>query len=417
MQKRRALTFVLAFTVALASCSSTRTRTSPARHAQALAAFDAPRLQNVADVACASVERGDYAGVSYLVVRDGETVLEGGCGFADVEERTPMRPDTIVRIYSMSKVFTCVAALQLVDDGVVKLDDPITKWLPEFASPLVFTGGTVDAPVLEPLARPITVKNLLNHTAGFTYDFFPGAVAELYQRADLWNAPSLDEFVTRAAKLPLVRQPGRAFDYGISDDVLGALIQRASGMPFDEFVARRITQPLGLHDTGFDVPAEKFARLAALHVRDGKTLKTGPVIIGAYAERGRGFPSGGGGMFSTIRDYARFAQCLLEKGELDGVRILARGTVERALENSLPAGVTTFDAATGWGLFSGVRLDVPAAENPASPGTFTWAGAATTLFFADPKQRLVALFFAQHTPYDERQMFPRFSAAVYAALK
>lgn len=413
MQKRLALTLFAAFTLAFASCTSSRA----ARHAQAVAAFDAHRLQDVADVACAAVERGDYAGVSYLVVRDGETVLEGSCGFADVEKKTPLRQDTIVRIYSMSKVFACVAALQLVDDGVVRLEDPITQWLPEFANLQVCTGGTADAPVLEPLARPITVKNLLNHTAGFTYDFFPGAVAELYARADLWNSPSLDEFVARAAKLPLVRQPGIAFDYGIADDVLGALIQRASGVPFDEFVARRITRPLGLDDTGFDVPAEKLSRLGALHVRDGNTLKTGPVIIGAYAEAGRGFPSGGAGMFSTLRDYARFAQCLLEKGELDGVRILRRETVERALENTLPSGVTTFDAATGWGLVSGVRLDVPAQGNPASPGTFTWAGAATTLFFADPEQRLVALFFAQHTPYDERQMFPRFSAAVYSALK
>lgn len=412
MQKRLSLAVLVAFAVSFASCTLPRV----ACQTQAIAAFDAWRLQGIADVSCAAVERGDYAGVSYLVLRDGQTVLEGSCGLADVEKKTPLRQDTIVRIYSMSKVFTCVAALQLVDDGVVRLDDPIAKWLPEFANLQVCTGGTSDAPVLEPLARPITVKNLLNHTAGFTYDFFPGAVAELYARADLWNAPSLDEFVARAAKLPLVRQPGVAFDYGIADDVLGALVQRASGIPFDEFVARRITRPLGLDDTGFDVPAEKLARLGALHVRDGNALKTGPVIIGAYAETGRGFPSGGGGMFSTIGDYARFVQCLLEKGELDGVRILRRETVERALANSLPSGVTTFDAATGWGLFSGVRLDVPAADNPASPGTFTWAGAATTLFFADPEQRLVALFFAQHTPYDERQMFPRFSAAVYSAL-
>jgi CubicO group peptidase (beta-lactamase class C family) len=232
----------------------------------------------------------------------------------------------------------------------------------------------------------------------------------------LWNSPSLDRFVTRVSTLPLVRQPGIAFDYGISDDVLGALIQRASGMTFEEFLARRITKPLKLDDTFFDVPADKMARLGALHTRNDGKLVTIPPIIGAYAEPGRGFPSGGAGLFSTLRDYARFAQCLLDGGALDGTRILRRETVDLALKNSLPPGANAFDAATGWGLFSGIRLDVPS-EEPMSPGSFTWSGAATTHFFADPKKRVVALLFAQHTPFDERQTFPSFRKAVYASLE
>ncbi len=404
--------------LALPTLSACISLDTPAfRRAVAVQGFDAARLTRVPDVCSSAVDHGDYVGVSYLVMRNGTVVSEGAFGYADIEKRTPMTTDTIVRVYSMSKVFTCVAALQLMEDGVLKLDDPIARWLPELEKLEVYTGGPAEAPNLEPLKQPITVKNLLNHTAGFTYEFFPGPVADIYKRADLWNSPSLDEFIARVAKLPLVRQPGQAFDYGISDDVLGALIQRASGMKFEEFVAQRITRPLHLDDTFFDVPSDKMSRLAALHVRDGDHLEVGPVILGAYAEAGRGIPSGGAGLFSTIRDYARFAECLLEGGTLDGVRILGRKTVELALENSLPSGANTFDASTGWGLFSGVRLASPVSNEPGSAGTFTWSGAATTNFIADPKERLVALVFAQHTPFDERQMFPRFHIAVYQALR
>jgi CubicO group peptidase (beta-lactamase class C family) len=280
----------------------------------------------------------------------------------------------------------------------------------------VWAGGTADAPELAPLARPITVLNLLNHTAGFTYDFFPDhPVVELYRRADLWSAGSLDEFVARVATLPLLRQPGEAFDYGIADDLLGALIERASGRRFEDFVAARITGPLGMRDTFFDVPAEKRARVGALHQRVDGTLAVAPVFLEVHAEPGRGFASGGAGLFSTIEDYARFAQCLLDGGELRGVRILERETVELALRDSLPTGVDVFDATQGWGLFSAVQR----AESPAQPGhvgLFSWGGAATTNFFADPSEELLALVFAQHLPYDEPQLFGAFRKAVFAAL-
>lgn len=412
---------VALFLLASAGCSTTSDHVAAAEtHASSARGpdgFDPARLTRVADVARGAVERGDYAGVSYLVLRDGETVAEGAFGFADAEKRTPLRLDTIVRLYSMSKVITAVAALQLMEDGVLHLDDPIAKWLPELEKLQVLTGGTADAPTLEPLARPITVKNLLNHTGGFTYDFVPGPVAELYKRADLWNATSMDDFIARVAKIPLYRQPGLQFDYSIGDDVLGALIERASGMRFEEFVAQRITRPLGMHATSFDVPTDELGRLSALHVRDEQGFKAGPVIFGAYAEPGRGFASGGAGLFSTIRDYARFAQCLVNGGTLDGARILGRKTVELALESSLPPGANVYDPSMTWGLLAAVRQRSPAASEIGSAGMFTWSGAATTHFFADPKERLVALVFAQHTPFDERQIFPRFRTAVYQALR
>jgi CubicO group peptidase (beta-lactamase class C family) len=414
---RRTWLFVLAC-AALAACASQPFR-APARAAGAAgtAGFDPERLGRVADVVRGAVEQGDYAGASFLVLHDGRTASEGAWGLADADTGAPMRLDTIVRIYSMTKVVTCVAALQLMEEGVLRLDDPVSRWLPELDRLQVFTGGTADAPVLEPLAEPLTVKHLLNHTGGFTYDLFSGPVPELYQRADLWNATSMDDFIARVARLPLLRQPGQAFDYGIGNDLLAVLVERAGGAPFEEQVARRITGPLGMDDTFFDVPEDKRARLAAIHVREGDELQTGPIILGAYAEPGRGIASGGAGLFSTLQDYAHFAQCLLQGGTLDGVRILGRKTVELALKNSLPAGVGTFEPGMAWGLFSGVRLPTPAGNEPDSPGTFSWAGAATTLFFADPEENVVALVFAQHTPMDERGLLPRFRIAVYQALR
>lgn len=393
------------------SCSAPRT-SSDAR------GIDTDRLRRVDDLVREAVESERVAGASYLVMHGGRVVAQGAHGLADVDSKAPMRADTIVRVYSMTKVVTAVAALQLVEDGVLSLDEPIAQRLPELADLRVCVGGTADEPELEPLAKPITVRNLLNHTAGFTYDFFPSSpVVDLMKRADPWNATSQDDFLRRIASIPLIRQPGVAFDYGISDDVLAALVERASGVRFEEHVARRITGPLGMTDTAFDVEPAKRARLAALHRREGERLVTTPPTFGAYSEAGRGYASGGAGLFSTLRDYARFAQCLDEGGALDGVRILGRKTMELALQDSLPDGASAGQAWMGWGLFAAVRRATPAATEVGSPGMFTWSGAATTHFFADPSERLVALVFAQHFPFDEPRLFGRFRNAVYQALE
>jgi CubicO group peptidase (beta-lactamase class C family) len=378
--------------------------------------FDEERLERVTEFARGVVERGEHAGVSVLVTRDGKTALEASFGVRDADTGAPMTSDTIVRIYSMTKVITCVAALQLVEDGVLQLDAPVTRWLPELGDLQVLTGGTPEAPELAALERPITVKHLLNHTAGFTYDIFGDSpVNELYRRADLWSAQSVDEFLAKVRTLPLIAQPGTGFHYGISDDVLGAVIERASGTTLEEHFARRITGPLGMTDTAFDVPAEKMHRLARLHEhRDGRFATT-PEIVGAHAEPGRGFASGGGGIFSTIGDYARFAQCLMQGGTLDGARVLGRKTVELALANSLPPGVLT-SGGLGWGLFSGVRLELAASGELGSVGTFSWSGIATTHFFADPREGVVGLIVCQHLPFDEHGVFVPFRNAVYQAL-
>lgn len=400
----------------LAACQAVLPGSLPRSTPQAEGVSPA-RLERVHELIERSIDAGEHAGAVVLIARHGKIVDERAFGVRDVATGEPMRDDTIVRIYSMTKVVTAVAVLQLVEDGKLGLDDPATRWVPELADVRVITGGTAEAPVLEALARPITIRMLLNHTSGLTYDFGPESpTKELYTRADLWNATSLDDFAKRVGTLPLVAQPGTAFHYGINDDVLGVVVQRASGLAFEDFVARRITEPLAMHDTSFDVPAEKMHRLSKLHSRVDGALRVVPEILGAHAEPGRGIPCGGAGLFSTIGDYARFAQCLLDGGSLDGARILSRKTVELALRNSLPAGVDAFRAGEGWGLFSGLRLDPAATGELGSAGTFHWSGAATTTFFADPEEELLALVFFQHLPFDEHKVFKRFRTAVYQAL-
>jgi len=355
------------------------------------------------------------------VVRNGFIVDWNAWGKASIASGEPIRKNSIFRIYSMTKIITSVAVLQLFEQNKLLLYQPVTDFIPELKDLKVFAGGTTDAFELEEIKTPITIKMLLNHTAGFTYGFFDESpVNELYKAADLWNASSLEDFLERAAALPLIAQPGESYHYGISDDILALVVQRVSGMPFEEYIAANITAPLKMKDTAFYVPKEKIDRLVAIHTpgKDGKLqLVAKDEITGVFTEKGRGIPSGGNGLFSTIGNYARFIQSLLNGGQLDGVRILGRKTIELAMQNSLPEGAFAFSPAIGWGLMSGLHIDMPASLEPVSEGTFTWSGAATTHFFADPTEHLIGLIFIQHFPYDEHQLFTRFRISIYQALE
>ncbi len=392
----------------------------PISHPEAEAVNPA-RLERVNTLVKSFVESGKHAGVNVLILRHGKVIHNVSFGLRDADLLKPMEPDTICRIYSMTKVVTGVATLQLYEADQLQLDDPIAKYLPELKDLKVLTGGTADAPTQVLAKTQPTVRMCLNHTAGFTYDFFSGSpVHELYKRADLWNAKGLEDFIQRVAKLPLLAEPGTAFNYSISDDVLGLLIQRVSGVKFEEYIATHITGPLGMEDTFFDVPADKMDRLGKLHRQDEKgKLRTIDPIIGAYAEPGRGIPAGGAGLFSTIGDYGKFAQMLANGGSLDGTRILSRKMWELGRLNSLGSTANPLHSVgrgDGWGLFSGVRLNVADAGEPGTEGTLFWSGAATTHFFADPGEDLVGLVFCQHDPFDPFGLFTRFRTAVYQAL-
>lgn len=384
------------------------------------AGFDSDRLAVMHATTKRFVDSGQLAGVITLLVRGGKIADFQTYGYRDVAKRLPMERDTICRIYSMSKIITCAATLVLFEEGKFNLDDPVTKYLPELTGMQVWTGGTQQSPTLEPLKRPITIKQLLTHTSGLIYDFSgDDELTKLWRGADLWNGPGLTGFITKLGKLPLKHQPGEAYTYGVNQDVLGALVERVSGQTFGAFLEERLFGPLGMKDTGFDVPEAKMNRLAKTYkLVDGKFVEDKP-IIETWPEAGRGIESGGGGIFSTAGDFARFAQMLCNGGSLNGRRILGRKTVELMTANHMVT-LPNNQAATrqkGFGLGVEVTTDLGRMSIPSSVGQFGWYGAATTYCQIDPKERIVAIALAQHFPYNQPNFFAQFQTAYYQALK
>lgn len=386
------------------------------------AGFDPARLEVLHATTKRFVDEGQHAGLITLLARDGKIVDFQTYGYRDVERQLPMERDTICRVYSMSKLITCVATLLLVEEGRMNLDDPVAKYLPELKDVKVWTGGTADAPQLEPLKRPITIKHLMTHTSGLFYDFSGEnpELIKLWKNANLWTGPGLTNFIAKLATLPLKHQPGDAWTYGVNQDVQGAVIERVTGKTFGAFLEERIFRPLGMKDTGFDVPPEKMNRLAKTykHGPDGKFVEDQP-IVETWPEAGRGIEAGGAGIFSTAGDFARLAQMLCNGGALEGKRILGRKTVEMMTANHLVT-LPNKQAATrqkGFGLGVEVTTDLGQLSMPSSLGQFGWYGAATTYCQIDPKETLVAIAFAQHFPFNEHQFFAAFQTGYYQALK
>lgn len=384
------------------------------------AGFDPARLEVLHATTRRFVEEGRHAGLITLLARDGKLVDFQTYGYRDLEKQLPMERDTICRVYSMSKIITCAATLVLFEEGKFNLDDPVAKYLPELKDMRVWTGGTMDAPQTEASKRPITIKQLLTHTSGLIYDFAGNdELTKLWRSADLWSGPGLTNFTTKLGRLPLKHQPGDAYTYGVNQDALGALIERVSGRRFGAFLEQRMFAPLGMKDTGFDVPPAKMSRLAKTYqLVDGKFVEDVP-LIQTHAEEGRGIEAGGAGLFSTAGDFARFAQMLCNGGTLDGRRILGRKTVELMTANHMVA-LPNNQAATrqrGFGLGVEVVTDPGQLSVPSSVGQFGWYGAATTYCQIDPKERLVAIALAQHFPFNQHNFFAVFQTAYYQALK
>jgi CubicO group peptidase (beta-lactamase class C family) len=384
--------------------------------------FSAPRLQILHGTLDRLVASGEYAGYIDLVARDGRVVDFHAEGMSDLAAHTPMTPDTIVRIHSMTKLVTTVGFMKLVEDGRVKLTDTVEMYLPALANRKVFKGGTVDAPELEAADHPITIRELLNHTAGYYYPESWSAdpvPRELMERAKIFEASDLDDFVRRIAPLPLHQQPGTRFRYGIHLDLLGAIIQKITGQRLDRYLQQAVFDPLRMSDTGFWVPAGKRDRLAVQYLREAGALKPMPNLI---PEPGPGFGllSGGGGLYSTASDYARFAQMMLNGGSLDGVRILGRKTVELMTSDTLvgladphPFG----QKEQGFGLGVRIMTNLGLSRHLGSPGMFGWDGAATTLYWIDPKERMVSILLTQHVPYNEDDIFAAFMNGLYSSLE
>jgi CubicO group peptidase (beta-lactamase class C family) len=384
------------------------------------AGFDRARLEVLHETTQRFVDEGKHAGIITLLTHNGKVVDLKTYGYRDVEKKLPMERDTICRVYSMSKIVTCVATLMLMEDGKYNLDDPVSKYLPELKNMKVWTGGTQDEPKLEALKRPITIKHLLTHTSGLMYDFMgEDELTKLWRSADLWSGPGLTNFIAKLGKLPLKHQPGDAFTYGANQDVQGALIERVSGQRFGAFLEERIFRPLGMKDTGFDVPADKMDRLAKTYKLDGGKLVEDKPLIETWPQEGRGIEAGGAGLFSSAADFGRFAQMLCNGGTLDGKRILGRKTIELMTADhmvTLPNNQAS-SRQKGFGLGVEVTTDLGQLSMPSTIGQFGWYGAATTYCQIDPKENIVAIAFVQHFPFNQHGFFSAFQTGYYQALK
>jgi CubicO group peptidase (beta-lactamase class C family) len=350
-------------------------------------------------------------GALTAVARRGRAVYADWVGQRDVEGGKPVAEDTVFRIYSMTKPITSTAIMMLYEEGRFQLDDPIARHLPMFKEMQVYAGGSAERYDTVAARGPITFKQLLTHTSGLTYGFTGTPVSAIYQAAKFdfqTEEASLWQMMERLAKLPLLAQPGTEWNYSVATDVLGALVETISGMPFDRFLKERIFEPLLMAETGFHVRADQRERFAANYQRaetGGFTLIDQPASSRYLTPRNP--CSGGGGLVSTAADYLRFCKMLAGKGTLDGARILGRKTVEYMMMNHLPGdmaamGMPRFSESNydgvGFGLGGSVVIDPAKAQLLRSKGEFAWGGAASTAFWVDPAEELVAVFMTQLMP-------------------
>ncbi len=387
--------------------------------------LSATRLARIDAAMQRYIDQGKIAGILALVARHGQMGYARCFGQMNIQAAQPVQMDTLWRIYSMTKPITSVAVLMLYEEGHFHLTDPISRFIPAFEQVKVFVAGRVDEFETAAPLRPITIHDLLTHTSGLAYGLTPDDVIDKMYIEQLWQAgvmegkKSLAQAVKTVAGLPLAHQPGTAWRYSIATDVLGYLVQVVSGMPFDQFLQQRIFEPLGMHDTHFCVPPEKIERFAANYgpSKSGK-LKVIDKPASSRFARSTQCPSGGGGLVSTAPDYLRFAHMLLQRGELDGVRLLGRKTVELMTANHLPAGMHPWnDPATGFGLGVGIQIDAAASKRLGSAGSFGWGGAANTNFWVDPQEDLIGLIMLQYMPSDTFPVIADFRVGVYQALE
>ncbi len=382
------------------------------------------RLNRMSKVMQSYVDQSKLAGLITMIARHGQVVHAECFGMMDIAAGKPMQLDTIFRLYSMTKAITSVAVMMLYEQGHFQLYDSVANFIPEFKSPKVFVRAIETGLELAEAEREITIRDLLTHTAGLTYEFFEESpVRALYQEADLFNSAStLKDLVGKLAQLPLAFQPGRAWRYSHACDLLGYLVEVVSGMPFEQFLEKRIFAPLGMVDTAFYVPQDKLDRFSAMY---GPELKLIDAPQTSPYTRPPDVPMGGGGLVGTASDYMRFLQMVLNGGELDGVRLLGRKTVELMTINHLPPHCLPFFVVKeeqvltkgyGFGLGFQVLMDVAQTQIVGSVGEFGWGGAACTDCWVDPKEKLIGLIMPQFQPFHYYPLSAQFKVLTYQAL-
>ena len=379
--------------------------------------MSAERLQRVGAEIDRIVESGELIGMTALIARRGKLVFQHTTGILDAETGAPLSHDSLLRIYSMTKPVTAVAAMILVEEGRLRLDDPVTRFFPEWAGQTVLEND-----IAVPVATPVTARHLLMHTSGLSYGYYGDTpVDRLYREAHLiddWDYLTYDtrELVEKLAAIPLLFHPGTRWHYGFSSDVLGHLVERVSSTALDEFMQTRLFEPLGMRDTHFNVPPDKLDRFGT----DQYIEPDGSVIVQDSPREDPEFIdvtflSGGGGLVTTAEDYLRFAMMLANGGKLGTARILSPVTVRLMTSDLLPEGLNIGSANGGFGLGFRVERNSRAFKRTLSPGSYSWGGAAGTFFWVDPVEEIVAVFMPQRLN-SPSWIQPTLQNLVYAAV-
>lgn len=394
--------------------------------------FAADRLARIDRHLAAYVESGRLPCAHFLLARRGQVVHRSVLGQQDPERGLPLREDTVHRIYSMTKPVTSVALMSLVEEGLIALDDPVSKHIPEWADLAVYVAGVDPAFTTRAPERPMQVVDLMRHTSGLTYGFQNRSNVDAAYRKlcieDVHGERDLEGFIALLSSLPLEFSPGEAWNYSVSTDVVGYLVQKVAGAPLSEVLHERIFQPLRMVDTGFFVREDQRGRFAACYeaVPGGKARLYDDPAASPFLKP-PAMEGGGGGLVSTAADYMRFAQMLLNEGELDGARILAPGTLRLMTANHLPGGADltqmsrslfseSTNAGIGFGLGFAVVFDPPRTLIPCSKGEFYWGGVASTAFWVDPLEEITAVFMTQLIPSSAYPIRRELRTLVYAAL-
>jgi len=391
------------------------------------------RLARIGDHMKRYIDAGKIAGTLTLVARRGQVAYLEPLGHLEIERRRPVTADAVWRIYSMTKPITSVGLMMLYEEGCFQLDDPVHRFIPSWQNLRVFVGGNYPTFKTAPVERPMTVRDLLSHTSGLTYGFMErtnvdAAYRKLGVADQTRSGYTLQDMVETLAELPLEFSPGTRWNYSVATDVIGHLIEVISGQRLDAYLRGRILDPLGMRDTGFVLEDEQVARFAANYERqgDGSLKMIDNPEQSSY--RKRSFFSGGGGLLSTAPDYFRFTSMMQNMGELDGIRLLGRKTVELMTMNHLPGGQDLTDLAQA-GMFTetayagvGFGLGFSVAQSPAraqilgSAGEFAWGGAASTAFWIDPAEDLIVIFMTQLMPSSSYPLRRELRVLTYASL-
>lgn len=390
--------------------------------------FSSNRLQRLDNAMNEWVQKEWMNGAAALIIHDGKIVYHKAVGFNDLENKTPLKKEAIFRIASQTKAITSVAIMMLMEEGKLLLDDPVSKYIPSFKKQTVLVkfNETDTTYSTVPAKKEITIRELLTHTSGLGYAQIGSKEANaIYAKNNITGGlgvtnSNLLDAMNRLGKLPLMHQPGEKYTYGLNTDLLGCLVEVISGSTLDDFFRTRIFEPLGMKDTYFYVPQEKAARLVNLYKeneeghlqKSTKTILNGPTVVN-YPFIKTGYYSGGGGLSSTIYDYAIFLQMLLNNGKYNGKQLLSRNSIRMMTMNQvgdLNTGINKF------GLGFEVVTEKGSAKTPAREGTFSWSGAFATFYWVDPKEKIVMLFFRQLESSSHGEVVEKFRNLTYQAI-